>query len=135
MERTRTTCIVRWVERGLVIVGIACLTWVGASSIRTWAYRVEQHGLARLGSTGEQTVRDAGVPVAPPDHVPGPIGRLEIPRIGLSALVMEGDDEDTLKVAVEHLPDTPLPWHEGNAALAGRDISLPVDAAGCRRAA
>ena len=32
---------------------------------------------------------------------------------------MEGDDDDTLKVAVGHLPDTPLPWQAGNAALAG----------------
>jgi sortase A len=32
---------------------------------------------------------------------------------------MEGDDENTLKVAVGHPPDTPLPWQEGNAALAG----------------
>jgi sortase A len=32
---------------------------------------------------------------------------------------MEGDDEQTLNVAVGHLPDTPLPWQEGNAALAG----------------
>jgi sortase A len=32
---------------------------------------------------------------------------------------MEGDDESTLNVAVGHLPDTPFPWQEGNAALAG----------------
>jgi sortase A len=32
---------------------------------------------------------------------------------------VEGDDDGTLKVAVGHLPDTPMPWEEGNAALAG----------------
>jgi sortase A len=37
---------------------------------------------------------------------------------------MEGDDEKTLKVAVGHLPDTPLPWQEGNAALAGHRDSF-----------
>lgn len=121
MDQTRTARIVRWVERGLVALGIVCLTWVGASSIRTWAYHVDQHArLVRLSSSSEQTIRDAAaVTVVPPDQVPAPIGRLEIPRIGLSAVVMEGDDDDTLKVAVGHLPDTPLPWQEGNAALAG----------------
>ena len=33
--------------------------------------------------------------------------------------MVEGDDEDTLNVAVGHLPDTPLPWQAGNSALAG----------------
>ena len=53
-----------------------------------------------------------------------PVGRLEIPRIGLSTVVAEGDDENTLEVAVGHLPDTPLPWHEGNSALAGHRDSF-----------
>ena len=47
------------------------------------------------------------------------IGSLDIPRLGLSAVIAEGDDDATLKVAIGHLPDTPLPWHEGNSALAG----------------
>jgi sortase A len=34
-------------------------------------------------------------------------------------MIAEGDDDATLKVAIGHLPDTPLPWHEGNSALAG----------------
>ena len=47
------------------------------------------------------------------------IGSLDIPRLGLSAVIAEGDDDATLKVAIGHLPDTPLPWHDGNSALAG----------------
>jgi sortase A len=47
------------------------------------------------------------------------IGSLEIPRLRLSAVIAEGDDDATLKVAVGHLPDTPLPGDTGNSALAG----------------
>lgn len=47
------------------------------------------------------------------------IGRLEIPRLGFSAAVAHGDDDGTLKVAIGHLPDTPLPWQAGNTGLAG----------------
>jgi sortase A len=57
--------------------------------------------------------------VEAPVEAQAPIGRLEIPRIGLSVVVAEGDDDNTLKVAVGHLPDTPLPWQEGNTAVAG----------------
>jgi sortase A len=44
---------------------------------------------------------------------------LEIPRLAVSAAVLEGDDDRTPKVAVGHLLDTALPWEDGNMALAG----------------
>ncbi len=53
------------------------------------------------------------------------IGSLQIPRLKLTAMVVEGDDDKTLKTGIGHLPDTPLPWEKGNAALAGhRDTFL-----------
>jgi len=48
-----------------------------------------------------------------------PFGRISIPRIGLSAIVAEGDDDDTLRHAVGHIPGTAAPWSAGNVALAG----------------
>ncbi len=47
-----------------------------------------------------------------------PIGRIEIPRLGLSAVILEGIDEKTLLVAVGHIPQTPLPGEVGNIGLA-----------------
>jgi sortase A len=53
------------------------------------------------------------------------IGRLDIPRLKMSAAVAEGDDEKTLSKAIGHLPDTPLPWHRwGNAGLAAHRDGL-----------
>jgi LPXTG-site transpeptidase (sortase) family protein len=46
------------------------------------------------------------------------IGRLEIPRIGLSAIVLEGDDKRTLQLGVGHLRGTALPGAPGNVVLA-----------------
>jgi sortase A len=121
MDRTRTDRILRWIERALVALGSVCLIWVGAISMHALTYQVKQNArLARLGPSSDHLAvdrsRDA---VAPASEANVPIGRLEIPRVGLSAVVMEGDDESTLNVAVGHLPDTPFPWQEGNAALAG----------------
>jgi sortase A len=48
-----------------------------------------------------------------------PLGRIEIPRIGVSSIVEEGDADRTLLVAVGHIPGTALPGAPGNAALAG----------------
>jgi len=84
-------------------------------------YQVEQGArLARLSPRSDRLAADRRPDaLAISGEVAVPIGRLEIPRIGLSAIVMEGDDENTLNVAVGHLPDTPLPWQKGNAAFAG----------------
>lgn len=121
MSTTRTDRIVRWIERGLATSGAVCLIWAGTVSMSAVVYQGRQRVLLeRHISSVEQPeanrLPNAGVR---PVEFAGSIGRLEIPRLGLSAVVAEGDDEHTLKIAVGHLPDTPLPWQEGNAALAG----------------
>jgi sortase A len=47
------------------------------------------------------------------------LGRIEIPRLGLSAMVREGDDDATLAVAVGHIPGTAQLGERGNVVLAG----------------
>jgi sortase A len=49
----------------------------------------------------------------------GLIGRIELSRIGLSAIVYEGTDKKTLRLAVGHIRSTPLPGQPGNTGLAG----------------
>ena len=58
------------------------------------------------------------VPVALPSQR-GLLGRLEIQRLGLSVMVMEGDDHRTLRRAVGHIPRTSLPGEIGNMVLTG----------------
>ena len=50
---------------------------------------------------------------------PPPIGRLQIPAIDLSVIVLEGTDGWTLNRAVGHIEGTALPWEPGNSGLAG----------------
>lgn len=47
------------------------------------------------------------------------LGRIEISSIGLSAMILEGTDDRTLRRAVGHIPSTPLPGRSGNVAIAG----------------
>lgn len=50
-----------------------------------------------------------------------PIGVIEIPRLGLSSVVLEGDEKAALLFGVGHLADTPLPWltaRGGNSVFA-----------------
>ena len=54
--------------------------------------------------------------IAPPPD--GLIGRIEIPRVNVSAIVREGVDSRTLRRAAGHVPGTALPGDEGNVAIA-----------------
>jgi len=52
------------------------------------------------------------------------IGKVEIPRIGLSAVVVQGDSQGILSRAVGHIPGTALPGQSGNMVIAGHRDSF-----------
>jgi sortase A len=47
------------------------------------------------------------------------IRKIEIPSIRLAAMVLEGEDEETLRLAVGHISGTAVPGPSGNVGLAG----------------
>lgn len=57
-------------------------------------------------------------PLAPPAEGE-PVGVLEIPRIDVQQVMVEGVTKDDLKKGPGHYPGTPLPGQAGNAAVAG----------------
>src|SRR5262245_50780407 len=74
---------------------------------------------------------------APAPHareaLPGdPIGVIEIPRLGVSSVVLEGEDTAALLLGVGHLSDTPLPWNGGNTAFAAHRDTFFRPLAGIR---
>jgi sortase A len=107
--------VLDWLQRALLAIGVASFAWCGGVWLQATIY---QHGkraaLDRRGSDVERSLPRPPAPVAVGDA----IGTVDIPRLRLSAVVIEGDDDSALKVAVGHLPDTPLPWEGGNSALA-----------------
>ena len=104
-----------WIERVLLGTGIVCLVGWAVVSLQAMRYQYEQRAaLERMRGATPAVVNDsAALPTG------SLIGSFDIPRLRLSAVIAEGDDDATLKVAIGHLPDTPMPWHEGNSALAG----------------
>jgi sortase A len=47
------------------------------------------------------------------------VGRIEIPRIGLRAVILEGVAQPTLALALGHIPGTAMPGATGNVGIAG----------------
>lgn len=52
------------------------------------------------------------------------VGRIKIPRVGVSALVLHGIRSRTLRRGVGHIPGTALPAETGNVGLAGHRDSF-----------
>ena len=119
--------ILNWSQRALTVCGVLLLGYYGFASVDSWLFqRRESRDLDRLlrderaASEGtprpESSTSQKGEPAAATD---GLIGRIEIPRLLLSAVVVEGVDKTTLRRAVGHIPGTALPGQSGNVGLAG----------------
>lgn len=104
-----------WMEWLLLGVAIGCLGTFAYESVEARRFQAEQAAaFARAAMTyAPVSVKTGGL-----------IGMLDVPRLQLSTPVIEGDDDGTLKRAVGHLPDTPLPWEDGNSAIAGHRDGL-----------
>jgi sortase A len=55
--------------------------------------------------------------IPPASAMNGLIGRIEIARLGLSVIIIEGDDGKTLRRAAGHVPGTALPGQPGNVGI------------------
>ena len=88
----------------------------------------ERGGRSALPPAARAGGNAAPEPAGAPEPAPAPgslIGRLAVPRLGLSVIVLEGDDSRALRLGIGHIPGTPFPWENGNSALAGhRDTFL-----------
>jgi LPXTG-site transpeptidase (sortase) family protein len=47
------------------------------------------------------------------------LGRLQVPRLNMSIMLLEGVDDATLRRGIGHIPGTALPGERGNTAIAG----------------
>jgi len=96
----------------------------GSSGLFGWNASLPSAPAVEEKSADEQNGLDRIVPnVAPPQKTlkeqRGLVGRIEVPRLNLTAIVREGVDAKTLRRAVGHIPSTPLPGMPGNVAMAG----------------
>src|SRR5688500_12662571 len=103
----------RVLERLLLVAGFLCLGYFGYVSAETALYQAyETRELdAILRAAPPAPVGNVAPPAAPrPRPADGTaLGRLEIPRLDVSAIVRAGSDSRTLRLAVGHIGGTSLP--------------------------
>ena len=128
---TRFSCAATWIRRGelaLWVIGFWLLGWAVATNLMGRIYQARQERALSFSSVtldpATPAAADPLVLAARGDLDPLVLGRIEIPRIGVTAIVREGDDDATLAVAVGHISGTARPGERGNMALAGHRDSF-----------
>lgn len=124
--------ILCWTQRGLMIGGMSLLGYAGFVLADAWLFNwrdgswFDTQRAASKESQMLQPVRAAaGPPVAPqPGSRREPpvaelLGRIRVPRLGLSVIVVEGTGPLALRRAVGHIPGSALPGEPGNVAISG----------------
>ena len=116
--------VLRWVERGLLLAGILLVgLWLrdyrdayAFQAVTSNRLEAALHGSARNDMPAAEratmdTTEGADSMIA--------LGRIEIPRLRISAMIAEGTEPEALDRAVGHIASTPRPGGAGNVALAG----------------
>jgi sortase A len=121
-KRSLSQRLLRWSRNAFLAIGVLALGYSGYVLLDTKIYQAYQtrrfqQQLSNLPPAIASANAIHGLPVAP--VVDGTLGRIEIARIGLAAMILEGVDNRTLRRAVGHIPGTSLPGEPGNVAVAG----------------
>ncbi|MEY2591441.1 MAG: sortase [Acidimicrobiaceae bacterium] len=88
---------------------------VGGTASSTTSTTTGPSGPTTSATLPPVTAPSEGLSVAEGD----PVGKIDIPKIGLTAYLVEGVAVDDLKEGPGHYPETPFPGQKGNAAVAG----------------
>jgi len=108
--------------RALVLSGALAFACWGYLMLRQACFqrsasRVLQQQIAKASTSPQHDVLPAHEAAIPLRHGEM-IGRLEIPRVNVSVIVLEGADSSVLDVAAGHIPGTALPGLSGNVGIA-----------------
>ncbi len=135
-----------WAERVLLAVGIVCLgiflwSWLDARLLEIRENRrldealaaapavkskaSETDSFASLEKGAEQIQKEEKKEELPPLEPGELVGRISVPRLGVSAIVLEGVDKKSLRRGAGHIPATAFPeQEEGNVGIAAHRDSF-----------
>ena len=132
LSKKRNRKILWWTRLCLITLGTVLLGDVGSTMLYSKLFQVyENRQLNQAlkdtppqanGNTASAPLHSSVTPGAKQDEFVATdtvLGRIEIDRINVSVIILEGTEHATLRRAVGHIPGTALPGETGNVAIAG----------------
>jgi sortase A len=117
MHPTRLRRLVRWTQRLLFITGALALVYVGFTLLDARLYQVSAKRSLE-GQIHREKEHHESQP-KPALKTGDVLGRVDIPRLGISVAVLQGTSSRTLRLGAGHIEGTPLPGDTGNSGIAG----------------
>lgn len=110
MYRSTARFLLPWVSLVLVLGGAIAVGYAGLALVYAQAFQlIELRRFEHKSPLTEPHLLNLGEV----------IGKIQIPRLGVEAIIVQGDALELLDRAVGHVPQTALPGEGGNVALAG----------------
>jgi sortase A len=119
----------------LFLIGILSLGYYGYVSVDAKVFQsVQRRQFEQAVSQPRIEVPAVELPSATPSNHPAPeraepftmpvaggpvLGKLEIEKVGLTVVIVEGTDDRALRRGVGHIPESALPGESGNVGIAG----------------
>jgi sortase A len=109
--------LLRWTRRFLFITGIVALGYVAFTLLDARLYQVS----AKRSLESQIQVKNGPNENQPQKAVKkgDVLGRMDIPRLGMSIAILQGASSRTLRLGAGHIEGTPLPGEAGNSGIAG----------------
>ena len=115
--RTRSEMLFRWSGYVFFLVGVFALTYVVLTVLDA---RFFQTSANRSLEKQIHTVNEHNVSGTQPAVKEGDVlGRIDIHRLGLSVVIIQGTSSRMLRLGAGHIEGTPLPGEAGNSGIAG----------------
>jgi sortase A len=111
--------MLRYAQWFFLGIGLVMLFYAGGTAAYASIYQRYQLWKFDQEVTAPKLIEPPIIEEAVDLHEGNPIGKLVIPRIGISVMVLHGIEEATLTVGAGHVPGTPLAGIEGNFVIAG----------------
>ena len=118
---SRVHLVARHASRTLLTAGVLALAYAAYLAIDSHMYQATERRQFELARQSSPVIAAPVVaaPVVAMVADGDSIGVIEIPRIRVAVVMVQGDSPDILKRAVGHIADTALPGDAGNVVLAG----------------
>jgi len=110
--------LLRWSQVSLWIAAACLLGYCAFVLADTWNFQ------RQASRAFDRQLQPAPLPGPAADATSGLLGRMEIPRLGMTMVVAEGTGESTLRRAAGHIHGTALPGQPGNVGIAGHRDTL-----------
>jgi sortase A len=117
--------LIRVLHYVFLLAGLLALGYVGFVVLEAHIYQARKvHEFEQPAATSPDVATNTEPIELDTPPLEAAIAEIEIPRVGLHAVVVQGDSDKILRLAVGHMPRTALPGQSGNMVFAGHRDSF-----------